>query len=439
MVACWSMSENRRKAGPSDSHRSSTMDWLLWLIWIIWMTGTLLSMGNTLLYGRFRDRQDRRWRSPELEVDEQKVCWIVAMKGYDENLTEPFFESLVSQSYSNYRLIFTFESDEDSGYVWMRKHLELPQGEQSWKPSNNPGLGDVTLVVAGPSSDRGQKVHNQLAAMERLNDDDAVVAFADADIVCPPDTLAGLVAPINLRHFEVMTTFRWLIPTDSHPATLFGSVINASCATMGGHVFLNTVWGGMMAIQRSAFDELKVIDEFDRVLSDDLKLNSLVRRSGRKIGFVRSLIVPSPVSFTLKGLFEFGRRQYFMLKFYSIKLYLSAYEVTGFYLVGFISSILAITCYGNLLAWIPLGTVIAADQVRAFCRRRIYTHQFRNSPETIRALDKTIWIEHLATALWMGMQLIFVLGALFKNEITWAGIRYRLKAGGDTTVISRNS
>ena len=33
----------------------------------------------------------------------------------------------------------------------------------------------------------------------------------------------------------------------------------------------------------------------------------------------------------------------------------------------------------------------------------------------------------------------FVLGALFKNEITWAGIRYRVKAGGDTTVISRNS
>ena len=134
-----------------------------------------------------------------------------------------------------------------------------------------------------------------------------------------------------------------------------------------------------------------------------------------------------------------GQTQMTVIISYSIKLYLSAYEVTGFYLVGFISSILAITCYGNLLAWIPLGTVIAADQVRAFCRRRIYTHQFRNSPETIRALDKTIWIEHLATALWMGMQLICVLGALFKNEITWAGIRYRVKAGGDTTVISRNS
>ena len=402
------------------------------------MAGSLLSLGNAIFYPRFRDAQDKRWRDPDLEIEKKKVCWIVAMKGFDEGLTPPFIESIFNQDYSDYRIIIAFESDQDAGYVWLRDHLQLPDNSDSWIPESNKGLESVHLVVAGPSEDRGQKVHNQLAAMSLLTNDDRIVAFADADIVCRPDTLAGLVAPINLGHFEVMTTFRWLIPTDSHPASLFGSVINASCATMGGHVFLNTVWGGMMALDRTTFDDLNIPEKFSRVLSDDLKLNSILKRSGREVGFVRSLIVPSPVSFTWSSLFEFGRRQYFMVKFYSIKLYLSAYKVAGFYLAGLISSILAITCFENPLGWIPLSVVLIADQLRALCRKRIYRHQFRDNASAIRALDKTAWIEHFATPVWMGMHLLFVISVLFKNEITWAGIHYRVKRGGDTVVVSRN-
>ncbi|MBP84191.1 MAG: hypothetical protein CMO61_10150 [Verrucomicrobiales bacterium] len=415
------------------------MDWLLWLIWTVWMTGSLLSMANVLFYGHFRSQQDQRWLDPKLEVDQKKVCWIIALKGFDKQLTEPFFKSLITQSYADYRIIFTFESDQDEGYIWLRNHLGLTEKEAVWYPSISSGLESVSLVVAGPARDCGQKVHNQIAAFARLRQDDKIIAFADADITCPPETLSRLVVPINMGHFDVMTTFRWLIPGDSHPATLLGSVINASCATMGGHVFLNTVWGGMVAIERETFEELRVPDRFSRVLSDDLTLNSLVKRSGRTIGFVRSLIVPSPVQFTWRELFNFGSRQYFMVKFYSIKLYLSAYEVTGLYLAGFISSIIAITFFNNPLAWFPLGAVMLSDQIRAFCRRKIYQYQFRDQPETVRNLDQTILIEHLCTPIWMGMQFIFIVSVLFKNTITWAGIKYRVKAGGDTTVLARKS
>lgn len=415
------------------------MDWLLWIIWIIWMAGSLLSMGNGLLYLRLRRKQDENWRKPDLEVVEKKVCWVVAMKGFDPELTEPFFKSLTQQSYTNYRLIFSFESSDDEGYTWLRDHLQLSHDENTWKPGTSTGLESVTLLVAGPSQDRGQKVHNQISALQTLVNEDEIVAFADADITCHPDTLKGLVAPINLEQFEVTTTFRWLIPKDSHPATLFGSVINASCATMGGYVFLNTLWGGLMALQRSAFEELNVLGEFSRVLSDDLKLNRIVRRSGRRIAFVRSLIVPSPAQFDWQGLFEFGRRQYFMVKYYSIRLYLSAYVVTVSYLAGLISSILALTLSGNAWAWLPLGTVMVADQVRASCRQRIYTHHFRNQPAIIRSLGKTAWIEHLGTPVWMAIHFAFIVSVLFKKEITWAGIRYRVRVGGNTSVISRES
>jgi len=125
------------------------MDWLLWLIWIIWMTGALLSMGNALLYSRFRERHDKRWLSLGLENEQRKVCWIVAMKGFDKNLTEPFFDSLTAQSYSNYRLIFTFESERDEGYLWLRKHLKLGVGVDTWEPDKVSGLQNIALIVAG--------------------------------------------------------------------------------------------------------------------------------------------------------------------------------------------------------------------------------------------------------------------------------------------------
>jgi hypothetical protein len=80
-----------------------------------------------------------------------------------------------------------------------------------------------------------------------------------------------------------------------------------------------------------------------------------------------------------------------------------------------------------------------SDQIRAFCRRKIYQYQFRDQPETVRNLDQTILIEHLCTPIWMGMQFIFIVSVLFKNTITWAGIKYRVKAGGDTTVLARKS
>ena len=413
------------------------MNWLLWLIWIIWMAGSLLAMANAILYARFRRNQDQRWLSSDLEADQASVCWIISMKGIDPDLTTPFFESLLTQDYPHYRLIFTFESDQDEGYRWIRDRLQLETGKEEWHSAIDTGPRSILLINAGPSEDCGQKVHNQLAAMSRLTDSDGIVAFSDADLVCRPNTLSGLVAPINLGHFDAMSTYRWLIPKDSHPATLFASVINASCASMGGHVYLNTLWGGMMALRRSAFEELEVPRNFSRVLSDDLKLNSLVKGSGRKVGFVRSLIVPSPIQFSWSTLFEFGMRQYFMVKFYSIKLYLSAYEVTGFYLAGFITSILAITLWDTPAGWIPLATVTLSDQVRAIYRRKIYRHLFKDAPETLKSLDRTAWIEHLATPFWMAIQLIFVIGVLFRNEITWAGIRYRVQAGGATTVLSR--
>ena len=54
-------------------------------------------------------------------------------------------------------------------------------------------------------------------------------------------------------------------------------------------------------------------------------------------------------------------------------------------------------------------------------------------------VGKTAWIEHLGTPVWMAIHFAFIVSVLFKKEITWAGIRYRVRVGGNTSVISRES
>src|SRR5271166_5600454 len=67
-------------------------------------------------------------------------------------------------------------------------------------------------VTAGLGKDAGQKVVNQLAALERLKPDDAIVTFIDADALPTPLWLARLVAVLINSGKPLATGYRWMTP-----------------------------------------------------------------------------------------------------------------------------------------------------------------------------------------------------------------------------------
>jgi hypothetical protein len=213
------------------------------------------------------------------------------------------------------------------------------------------------------------------------------------------------------------------------------SVINASITTQGGAQWSTVLWGGSMAVTREVFNELDVPNLLSGSLNDDLRLSKAARKTGRKIAFVRSLILPTPIDFTWGAFFEFVRRQYTQVKFFSPILYTGVNLVFAFYMLGLVSIIGAIV-YGYFFAWIPVAAAYVIDQFRALARQQVYLSLFPDN-STRQRLFATSWLEHMLTPLWMSLHWILLASTWTQNRITWGGIRYRILSKSKTRVLHR--
>jgi cellulose synthase/poly-beta-1,6-N-acetylglucosamine synthase-like glycosyltransferase len=415
------------------------IEWFFIPLWAIWMVEALTAVAIAVRHPSRARQQRDSWRAGLEPARQQRAVLIVAIKGFDPDNTPRFFQSLRTQHYREYRLILTMESESDPVAPWLRAELDLAPGTYRWTPkADSPatGLREIELVFAGHTRERGQKVHNQIAAFAHLVPEDAIVAFADADIHSGPEWLSELLAPINAGTHPVSTTYRYLIPRRPTLANLFATVINGSVATLGGPERWSSLWGGSMAIARADFDDLNVPALFAGSLNDDLRLGRAARRSGRRVGFVRKILMPSPVDFTWATFFEFGRRQYYQVRHFAPIYYRVSHFLTWTYVLGFLSAWSLALATSSALAWGVIVFVFLCDQLRALGRWRALGILF--DAETLARLRPTRWIEHLLTPVWMAMHAGLTTSALFTDRIRWAGIDYRVKAEDRTEVIGRD-
>ncbi|MDF2376826.1 MAG: glycosyltransferase [Verrucomicrobiales bacterium] len=406
----------------------------LLIFWACWLLLVLLAAFRVFAFSFARRRQDKRWGDGS--KDQKPAVVIVAVKGFDLQSSPRFFDTLFAQDYSKYRVIVSFESWSDPVAVWLKDELEVSASDPVWThPESDKSLKNITLVCAGTSDAEGQKVHNQRAAFKHLVAADEVVAFIDADIVFKSDWLARLTAPINQNTHPLATTYRWLIPKRPTLPNQVASVINGSITTQGGWESTTVLWGGSMAITRSVFDKLDVATLLKGSLNDDLRLSKAARAAGHRIAFIRSLIVPTMIDFNWRSFFEFAKRQYTQVKFFSPILYTGTNVVLGFYALG-VLSIIAALIYGYFFAWVPVAAAYVVDQFRSLARQQVYLSLF---PENgiQRKLFSASWLEHMLTPLWMLLHWVLLLSTWKQSRITWAGITYRIIAKDKTRILNR--
>lgn len=406
-----------------------------WALWVFWMLIAAFSVYNLWTYRRLMAVQDASSKAAGRQ-DQKRAVVIIPIKGLSP-LTSDFYRSLLNQDYSDYRLIFCFESDRDRAAEYLRKELGLAADASRQVPASGsaaPGLREILLVSAGHARDCGQKIHNQCAAMRAVEDSEELIAFADADMLCGSDWLSRLLAPLNSGSHHLVGTYRWFIPETTRFVNLLASVINASVATLGGPEKYTLLWGGSMALTRRTYEDLKVPQLFEGSLNDDLHLSRAGRRAGYRIGYVRSLLVPSPINFDLRSFVEFSRRQYYQVRHYTPKIYTGALVGTGIYTLGWTSS-LAAALSGYGAAWIPFAAVAMLDQFRAAGRFKIIRTVFDEAD--LEKLRRTRLLEHCATPLWMAVHGLLAGSALFMGHVSWSGITYRVSDRQKTNIISR--
>ena len=151
------------------------------LFWV-WLAALLLSVWAAQVAQRFGVRLPRVVKRPIQREVFPRVAVIVPIKGVDDD-THGNIEALLDQDYPEYRLIFAVESDEDP-VVGLLEKIAANDSR-------------VEIVIAGLARERGQKVHNQLAAVGRTTERDEVLAFMDADAKPGPGWVHALVTPLT--------------------------------------------------------------------------------------------------------------------------------------------------------------------------------------------------------------------------------------------------
>ncbi len=186
---------------------------------------------------------------------------IIPIRGATDNL-HALWAGLRRQIYRRWRLVFVVESQLDPAHAALAR-LIVP-GSAAQPPTE--------IVVAGIATRSAQKVHNQLAAIAALRPDDAVVVFADADIVPGPDWLMRLIEPLANQEVWLASGYRWMTPSDHRLSTAYACLMNASIATLPRPMRWGLAWGGSMAIRRTTLEAIDIERWWRQSLSDDLQI-----------------------------------------------------------------------------------------------------------------------------------------------------------------------
>lgn len=373
-------------------------------ILLLWLLTDIVATYGVLHYRR-------GLAAPAPAEEWPRVAILTAIKGISET-TQQFLQALCRQRYPAYRLVFALESRSDPA-------LPLVEGIRQ----RQAGTIAVDIVIAGQTTQRAQKVHNLLAASRALRDDDAIVVFTDADILPDQAWLSQLIRPVANRQAAVSSGYRWLLPADRRWPTLVAAAIDLSVATAARSVRWNLCWGGSIALDRAALDQMDLPRIWNRAASDDLTLTAALRALGLKIKAPLQVLVPSPVAHSWTSLFNFARRQYLLVRTYAPR----HWWLAGWTLcLPTLAAAVAITETIDGRWWIAsfvLGS-LALLQVRLRIRRRIADLVLPHT--AIRAARTTIGFARWA---WPLIHLIHVsafLASCVGQRFTWAGIDYRL-------------
>lgn len=399
------------------------METVFIVLGVILFLQSLISLAAALRFARYSLRHHRA-RSRY----QPKAVVIVPCKGLEHDF-EDNIRAIFTQDYRDYEIIFVTESATDPAHNAISRLIKNYSRRPAW------------MVIAGEAKNRGQKVHNLLAAVDMLNSIDRraeVIVFADSDARVTRQWLAEMVAPLGDKRIGATTGFRWYLPVKGGLSSRLLSVWNASALSMLGERS-SFAWGGSMAIRRENFERLNIKQHWHGALSDDYALSAAIHQAGQKIKFIPRCLVASHTDVSFSQLLEFSTRQMRITRVYSPRVW----QIAG------ISH-----CLYNLTFWGGFAWLIAASFTGqlSFPLAALLTGVFLMGATTgwTRALVASQLMYTNRSRIqknWMGyvllgpvvslLYLYNVFASAWTNRIIWRGIGYEMISPRETTIWHR--
>ncbi len=389
------------------------------------------SLVALLSAARFMRYSLRRRPARQLRFQPKAVV-IVPCRGLEEGFEERV-QAILSQDYRDYEVIFVTESESDPAYDVLARLLKQRRRAtpQTW------------MAVAGEARDRGQKVHNLLAAIETLNSIDRraeALVFADSDMLPARDWLAELVAPLDDHRVGATTGYRWYLPSEDHHrgrgfASTLLSIWNSSALALLGESS-GFAWGGSTAILRETFDNAGVKERWQGALSDDYALTSALHESGRRIKFVPQCLVLSRAKMTFKSLLEFTTRQMRITRVYS----------PGIWRLACVSHALFNLAFWGGLTWL-IGSAFAGPLNRPLALLLAGVFLSGSMTGAMRAVvaarllgaeQDMNWLAFISFGPVVSLVYLYnVIASAISTRIVWRDIAYEMISPSETVILRR--
>jgi cellulose synthase/poly-beta-1,6-N-acetylglucosamine synthase-like glycosyltransferase len=383
-------------------------------LWFLLVITTLIGLSQIGLALRCQQylRQYQRQSARRLPNFTPPVALICPCKGLDDAFAANI-QALLEFDYPNYSATFVVSSQADPAYEVLQR-LSEPHAH-------------AQLLVAEPSKQCGDKVNNQLAAVQNEWVRSAeVLVFVDSDGQPHRSWLRGLVAPLVEPDVGLTTGYRWYKP----PSPNFWSWMRAVGNNVGLAPYLvissDSAWGGAMAVRFKDFARSGITEIWARAIDDDLTLAQAIRRLGQRIVFVPDCLTISFSSCTFFEYFDWLLRQMFMAKIYNPVMWRLA-----------LVSLLPIIMMG--LGFLLLIGSVSFPAIRLPALILLVVVPLQILGGILTALV----FQDGKTAFWVpfgflcsgSLSLAAFIASIFTNRITWRGITYEVRSCDEITIL----
>ncbi|MHB2018949.1 MAG: glycosyltransferase [Candidatus Xenobia bacterium] len=362
----------------------------------------------------------------EIGGDPPSVTLLIACKAASPHLEEAL-ESLLSQDYPNYSVVFSLASRRDPAFpvvtALARRHA------------------NTRIVIAGYSDTAAEKTHNLVTAISTVPKTD-VYAFADSDIRAERDWLRRLVAPLRDPRVGVTTAGKvpWIGGETGIWTSAFVRLHFATLLLAFGMPQLALAWGGSMALRREVFDRFDVGEMWGRAVDDDISVSRRVREHGLQVRFV-PMFVPTRVPTTVRSAFSWCVRQEQYLWLYYRQAWLTVAFLT-------VAPTLIVLALAGMWAMSPSAslhdTFTRLLVFTLFCHTSLVGRILRTvntmtsrAPET-RGHGRFPVAEALLSPFTVALAGLVSVLAAFRRVMVWGDTVYLLRGPEEVYVLSRN-
>ncbi|MGA3108429.1 MAG: glycosyltransferase family 2 protein [Candidatus Bathyarchaeia archaeon] len=363
---------------------------------------------------KFDDNVSLSLRKPRLGFT-PKTCIVMACKG-DEPELEKNVEAILNQDYSNYRTIIVTDKAEDPASFIVKSILTRHAGE------------DIHLYDSDDHPRASGKVAALLTAIEKDAGTSEAFAFVDSDASVSRLWLADLVAPLASDSVGATTGFRWYFPSRGGFWSHVESAWNASGMNLMFNERYNFPWGGAMAIRTEKLNSVDIQSVWEHAISDDLSLNSALRKHDYRIIFVPQCTVATHNRATARSFFNWATRQITFTRVFNPELWRYGFAAYAFF------SILLILALAGLAAavlwsptWLIPSALLFTPSILGILRssQRITTFK-RAMPAHAQEFEKNRIVDSMTSLIVPWVMTYCIVKSVRMTEIEWRGRNYKL-------------